>query len=87
MHGKGLLIWKDGNRYLGNFYLDKRQGRGVFTWKDGRTYDGSFQNSKQHGEGVYTKNGVKKKGMWENGKNTKWISEEKVLLGGDKSTM
>jgi hypothetical protein len=36
MHGFGLLIWKDGKKYEGEFVNDKREGKGTFTWSDGR---------------------------------------------------
>ena len=31
-HGKGVCIWKNGNRYEGYFVNNKREGHGVFTW-------------------------------------------------------
>ena len=36
MHGYGILTWKDGKRYEGDFFNDKREGHGKFTWADGR---------------------------------------------------
>jgi hypothetical protein len=36
MHGHGLLVWKDGKKYEGEFVNDKREGKGTFTWADGR---------------------------------------------------
>lgn len=46
MHGQGVLIWRDGKRYEGQFVNDKREGRGVFRWKDGRVYDGMWKDGK-----------------------------------------
>ena len=46
MHGKGLLKWKDGKQYLGEFVNDKREGHGTFLWKDGRIYDGAWKDGK-----------------------------------------
>lgn len=36
MHGHGVLVWKDGKKYEGEFVNDKREGKGTFTWADGR---------------------------------------------------
>ena len=46
MHGVGVLTWKDGKRYEGEFANDKREGEGTFTWADGRKYKGSWKNGK-----------------------------------------
>jgi hypothetical protein len=46
MHGFGVLIWKDGKKYEGNFVNDKREGQGKFMWKDGRVYDGAWKDGK-----------------------------------------
>ena len=32
MHGKGILKWKDGKKYEGDFESDKREGYWTFTW-------------------------------------------------------
>lgn len=43
-------------------------------WMDGREYDGGWVNGKQSGEGYYKdKNGVRKKGIWAEGKRERWI--------------
>ncbi len=36
MHGHGVLKWKDGREYRGEFLEDKRTGNGTFKWRDGR---------------------------------------------------
>mgnify|MGYP003440447615 CR=1 FL=1 len=46
MHGHGLLVWKDGKQYEGDFVNDKREGTGKFTWADGRVYMGEWLNGK-----------------------------------------
>lgn len=46
MHGQGVLVWKDGKRYEGQFVNDKREGRGIFKWKDGRIYEGEWLEGK-----------------------------------------
>ena len=30
MHGKGVIIWRDGKSYDGEYIDDKKQGKGVF---------------------------------------------------------
>lgn len=44
MNGHGILTWKDGRKYEGQFINDKRHGLGIFKWVDGRIYDGSWKN-------------------------------------------
>ena len=46
MHGFGVLIWKDGKKYEGEFINDKREGQGTFTWADGRQYIGEWKAGK-----------------------------------------
>ena len=46
MHGKGVLAWKDGKKYEGEFNNDKREGQGEFIWPDGRKYIGDWKNGK-----------------------------------------
>ena len=46
MHGYGILIWKDGKKYEGEFVNDKREGKGTFTWSDGRQYIGEWKAGK-----------------------------------------
>jgi len=46
MHGYGILKWKDGKKYEGDFINDKREGTGTFTWSDGRVYIGEWKNGK-----------------------------------------
>lgn len=46
MHGKGLIKWKDGKSYDGEYFEDKKQGRGTFIWNDGRKYIGHWNNGR-----------------------------------------
>jgi hypothetical protein len=46
MHGAGILKWKDGKRYEGEFVNDKREGNGTFIWADGRRYIGGWRCGK-----------------------------------------
>ena len=49
MHGKGKLIYEDGNVYDGEFKDDMRCGHGDFTWADGKRYIGPWIDNKQNG--------------------------------------
>lgn len=51
MHGKGILTWKNGKKYNGEFNNNKREGKGICVWKDGRKYDGMWLDGKEHGMG------------------------------------
>ena len=44
---------------------------------DGRIYEGGWLKGKQHGVGWYQANdrSLKKKGIWDKGKRTKWLEE------------
>ena len=46
MHGSGLLKWRDGRSYFGEFLEDKKQGFGIFIWPDGRKYIGNWDKGK-----------------------------------------
>ena len=50
MDGHGLLVWKDGKQYEGNFVNGIRNGRGHYTY-DGRLYEGNFVNNTRDGLG------------------------------------
>jgi len=39
-------------------------------------YDGQWKDGKQHGKGIfYKKNGDGRKGIWEKGRNIKWLDD------------
>jgi hypothetical protein len=50
----GLLIYKDGTIYQGNFTLGKKNKKGVLYLPNGDTIDGTWKNDKI-GEASYTK--------------------------------
>lgn len=68
-HGKGSIVWQDGDKYEGDFQDNKIHGKGVYTWANGNVYNGGFQNNKRHGKGVFTwANGNKYDGDFYNNK-------------------
>ena len=46
MHGNGTFTWKDGRKYQGEYFQDKKHGYGEFDWPDGRKYKGEWKNGK-----------------------------------------
>lgn len=74
MHGYGVYKWKDGRRYEGEYYMDKKHGQGKYQWADGRVYIGPWVNGKQQGQGEYVlPDGTRKIGVWVEGKRVNWI--------------
>lgn len=51
--GRGIFIYKTGDRYEGEFRNDKAEGRGRFLWKAGNKYEGYFVNGLRTGRGVF----------------------------------
>ena len=80
MEGYGLYTWKDNRQYQGQYKNEKKHGFGIYKWADGRRYEGYWSNGKQHGLGKYIipKEGIKKHGLWEDGKRIKWFDDETI---------
>eukprot|EP00934_Nitzschia_sp_Nitz4_P003235 Nitzschia sp. Nitz4//scaffold219_size35776//228//2123//NITZ4_007817-RA/size35776-processed-gene-0.0-mRNA-1//1//CDS//3329542299//3225//frame0 len=65
----GIMTWKDGTVYIGDFFKAKRTGKGKITFPNGVEYEGDFVSGKYQGTGecrfedgsVYT-------GQWRHGK-------------------
>ena len=69
-HGKGTLIWSNGQKYVGEFKDGKWDGQGVFAFFD-KSYVGEFKDDEYHGQGTFTFSNVKKYvGEWGNGRKT-----------------
>jgi hypothetical protein len=53
-HGRGILIYKNGDRYYGNFENGKKNKLGIFYFKkNGAKYEGQWANNKMNGCGKY----------------------------------
>jgi hypothetical protein len=37
MQGRGVYTWKDGRKYVGEYFNDKKHGFGIYKWNDGRS--------------------------------------------------
>ena len=68
MHGRGVNVWANGNRYEGDYSDEKMNGSGVFVWASGNRYEGDYRDDKPHGSGKYTRaDGETYTGYWEDG--------------------
>ena len=52
--GKGVMIYKNGRLYEGDWKNDVRDGRGYERYSNGNYYIGMFSKGKVDGKGVYT---------------------------------
>ena len=52
--GIGIMKYKIGRQYEGEWKDDIRNGKGFERYANGNTYFGMFKNGKAHGKGVYT---------------------------------
>ena len=44
MHGKGRLVYENGEIYAGDWLRGKRHGRGEYTYNDGTKFEGVWEN-------------------------------------------
>uniref|UniRef100_A0A674JEJ5 Radial spoke head 1 homolog n=1 Tax=Terrapene triunguis TaxID=2587831 RepID=A0A674JEJ5_9SAUR len=49
----GTYRFKNGARYIGDFFDNKKHGQGVFMYPDGSKYEGEWVGDQRHGNGVY----------------------------------
>ena len=50
--GVAVKTWEHGEKYIGQYTLDKKQGIGVHVWPSGARYYGQFKNNKPCGYGI-----------------------------------
>ena len=64
--GRGILKWRNGQKYDGHFENDSMSGKGTFYYPNGEKYVGNWENGFINGEGVlYASNGtVSYNGLW-----------------------
>ena len=68
--GQGYCVYKNGDRYEGNWKNDKKEGKGTYYFtQKGDIYKGYFLNDYPNGKGIYYyKNGDRYEGMFKDGK-------------------
>jgi len=74
-HGRGTLVFRDGDKYVGQFsggsFFDQGtfNGQGTYTFADGRRKEGEYLNGELHGKGtIYDASGrIIAKGYFEKG--------------------
>lgn len=63
--GKGVFIWKDGSKYIGDWKSNMANGKGTLYYSDGDIYSGDWTNDMAHGKGKYIHtNGIIYEGDW-----------------------
>ncbi len=66
--GKGILTYRDGSKYVGEFFNGNPQGQGTCFYANGDKYVGGWKNHAPHGEGImYYKSGRVLGAIWEYG--------------------
>lgn len=77
MHGKGKYTRADGGFYDGTWLDGLCHGVGKeVVLATGEMYDGQWHKGQRHGEGTVTRNGKRRKGVWEMGQRIKWTTAE-----------
>jgi hypothetical protein len=75
IEGHGVFTWANKTHvYEGEWKAGEKHGHGLMKWEDGKSYEGNWSHNKQHGEGVLTDGSLQKKGEWNAGRRTKWLS-------------
>lgn len=68
-HGYGLYVFRNGTKYLGNYYHGTREGYGLMSFPDNAKYAGTWKHNLKNGYGRYTyKNGDLYEGQWKENK-------------------
>lgn len=68
LQNTGLYIWKDGERYEGEWRDGKFHGKGIKTLPDGTIFDGEWTEGRPQGMGMCKyPDGAKYTGNWQNG--------------------
>ena len=52
-HGKGKIIFNEGDTYEGDFLNGKLTGKGFYQWANKCSYNGEFLDGMMHGKGTY----------------------------------
>ena len=66
-NGKGIIIYKSGNKYDGYWEEGKKSGKGIYYFKNGDFFKGEWKNGKKNGKGIfyYKDKNLEEEGFWE----------------------
>ena len=65
--GEGIMLFNNGERFIGHWKNDAQEDKGIFYYKNGDKYDGEWINGKREGKGIfYYHNGDRYEGDWKN---------------------
>lgn len=53
-HGKGQILFYNGEMYIGTFFMNKMHGQGSYFYADKSVYAGGFVDNKKQGKGILT---------------------------------
>ena len=56
-HGRGIIIYENHSKYVGQWSNDKPNGKGKFFLDESNYYEGSFLDGKFNGQGKLIENG------------------------------
>ena len=75
LHGKGKMIYKDGDQYDGDWMNNQRHGAGRMIFANKDIYQGQWSQNEKHGKGTYRyANGTKIEGKFANNEPTETCS-------------
>jgi hypothetical protein len=86
-HGKGRMVYLNGDRYEGTFALGQRHGRGTMEYANGDTYEGEWARDVQEGRGRYVDGATQNvyEGGWrENRRHGEGVTHWKRAEEGEK---
>lgn len=84
-NGKGVLLYTDGSKYVGEFLNGEPHGKGICYYINGDRYEGNWDNHAPHGEGVmYFHSGLVYGAIWEHGNAVKQLMSKNEFIFDDK---
>lgn len=75
-HGKGNIVWAEGDSYEGEFKDGRLNGFGTMRWTDGTYQTGEWKNGEANGVSEWLEDGEVLRGKFENGILIEYISDD-----------
>ena len=83
-NGKGVLYYKSGDKYIGDWVSDSITGRGKLYWKNGERFEGEFKNGNLSGLGTfYLSNGRVLHGIWDKSQSVPHQNQTQKFWGSN----